>query len=181
MWLSMMNKFSKYYGHYCDILAIGAILDPRMKFEATWFCYSKIDHSTCEENINVLKDNMYKLFQEYVKLNPNEPKSSSSQVSPPTQLASFTNDEQVMDAFEVSFKFSNFSFNTTCFILFLTYEWHIKYFSYFLRNMLIIWANMLMTLEGLNWIFIYMKWILIQIFLISWMYWAIGGIVEIII
>jgi len=34
MSLSMMNKFSKYWDHYCDILTIGAILDPRMKFEA---------------------------------------------------------------------------------------------------------------------------------------------------
>jgi len=48
MSLSMMNKFNKYWDHYCDILAIGAILDPRMKFEAIQFCYSKINHSTCE-------------------------------------------------------------------------------------------------------------------------------------
>jgi len=35
MSLSMMNKFSKYWDHYCDILAIAAILDPYcMKFEA---------------------------------------------------------------------------------------------------------------------------------------------------
>ena len=46
---------------------------------------------------------MYKLFEEYVSLNPNESKSSSSQVSPRPQLSSFTNDEQVMDAFDVSF------------------------------------------------------------------------------
>jgi len=81
MSLSMMNKFSKYCDHYCDILSIGAILDPRMKFEAIRFCYSKINHSTCEEKINILKDNMYKLFEEYVKLNPNESNSSSSQVA----------------------------------------------------------------------------------------------------
>ena len=60
---SMMNKFSKYWDHYCDILVIGAILDPQMKFEAIRFCYSKIDPSTCEEKINFLKDNMYKLFE----------------------------------------------------------------------------------------------------------------------
>ena len=34
MSLSMMNKFSNYWDQYCDILAIGAILDPHMKFEA---------------------------------------------------------------------------------------------------------------------------------------------------
>jgi len=46
---------------------------------------------------------MYKLFEEYVNLNPNESNSSSSQVAPSTQLASSTNDESVMDAFNVSF------------------------------------------------------------------------------
>jgi len=55
-----------------------------MKFETIWFCYSKINPSTCEDKIKVLKDNIYKLFEEYAKLNPNEPNSSSSQVSPPT-------------------------------------------------------------------------------------------------
>ena len=58
MSLSMMNKFSKYWDHYCNILVIGAILDPWIKFEAIRFCYSKIDPSTCEEKINVLKDNI---------------------------------------------------------------------------------------------------------------------------
>ena len=74
-----------------------------MKFEPIRFCYSKINHSTCEEKINILKNNMYRLFEEYVKLNPNESTISSSQVVPSTQLASSTNDEPVMDAFDVSF------------------------------------------------------------------------------
>jgi len=43
-----------------------------MKFEVIQFCYSKINPFTYEEKINVLKDNMYKLFEEYVKLNPNK-------------------------------------------------------------------------------------------------------------
>jgi len=51
---------------------LGAILDPLMKFEVIQFCYSKINPFTYEEKINVLKDNMYKLFEEYVKLNPNK-------------------------------------------------------------------------------------------------------------
>uniref|UniRef100_A0A151UIF2 AC9 transposase n=1 Tax=Cajanus cajan TaxID=3821 RepID=A0A151UIF2_CAJCA len=102
MALNMMNKFSKYWDHYCDIIAIGAILDPRMKFEAIWFCYSKIGPSTCEEKINILKEKMYKLFEEYVKLHSNESNTSSSQISPSTHIASFTNDEQVMDAFDVN-------------------------------------------------------------------------------
>ncbi|XP_052727672.1 zinc finger BED domain-containing protein DAYSLEEPER-like [Vigna angularis] len=100
MSLTMMNKFNKYWDQYYDILAIGAILDPRMKFEAIRFCYRKINPSTYEEKINVLKDNMYKLVEEYVKLNSNESNTSSSQVAPPTQQPSFTNDEPVMDAFD---------------------------------------------------------------------------------
>uniref|UniRef100_A0A151UI99 AC transposase n=1 Tax=Cajanus cajan TaxID=3821 RepID=A0A151UI99_CAJCA len=119
MALNMMNKFSKYWDHYCDILAIGAILDPRMKFEAIWFCYSKIDPSTCEEKINILKEKMYKLFEEYVKLHSNESNTSSSQISPSTHIASFTNDEQVMDAFDVSFYLSNFPTQLVLFYLHL--------------------------------------------------------------
>jgi len=103
MSLSMMNKFSKYLDHYCDILAIGAILDPRINFEEIWFSYSKNNPSTCVEKISVLEHNMYKLFEEYVKLNSNESNTSSSLVSPSTQLASFLNDEPMMDAFDVSF------------------------------------------------------------------------------
>ncbi|XP_017416757.1 zinc finger BED domain-containing protein RICESLEEPER 3-like [Vigna angularis] len=99
MSLSMMNKFSKYWDQYCDILAIATILDPRMKFEAIRFCYRKINHSTCAEKINFLKDKMYKLFEEYVKLNSIELNTSCSEVSLPTQ-PSFTNDEPVMDAFD---------------------------------------------------------------------------------
>ena len=53
-------------------VTLGAILDPLMKFEVIQFCYSKINPFTYEEKINVLKDNMYKLFEEYVKLNPNK-------------------------------------------------------------------------------------------------------------
>ena len=103
MSLNMVNKFSKYWDHYCDILAITAILDPRMKFVAIRFCYSKINPCTCEEKISILKHNIYKLFEEYVKLNSNDSNTSSSQVFPPTQLTSFSNDEPVMDAFDVSF------------------------------------------------------------------------------
>jgi len=67
MSLCMMNKFNKYWDYYYDIIAIGAIIDHRLKFEAIRFCYSKINPSTCEEKINVLKHNIYKLFEEYVK------------------------------------------------------------------------------------------------------------------
>ncbi|WVZ23148.1 hypothetical protein V8G54_001692 [Vigna mungo] len=43
---------------------------------------------------------MYKLFEEYVKLNSNESNASSSQVSLLTQKPYFTNDELVMDTFD---------------------------------------------------------------------------------
>lgn len=72
MFLSTMNKFSRYWNNYFDIFAIGIILDSCMKFEAIWFCYSKINHSICKEKINVLKHNMYKLFEKCVKLNSNK-------------------------------------------------------------------------------------------------------------
>lgn len=63
MTLKMMDQFTKYCHEYCEIVAIGIILDPQMKFKAIQFHYSKIDHSTYGEKINDLRRKMYKLFE----------------------------------------------------------------------------------------------------------------------
>ena len=75
----MKVKFSKYWDEYSTILAMGAVFDPRMKFDALRFCYSKLDPSTCEEKLAHIKSKMYKLYQEYAKENQNESAGSSSQ------------------------------------------------------------------------------------------------------
>ncbi|WVZ26085.1 hypothetical protein V8G54_004629 [Vigna mungo] len=84
-----------------------------MKFQAIQFCYRKINPSTCEEKINVLKDNMYKLFEEYVKLNSNKSNTSSSQVSLPTQQPSFANDKPMMEVFNSQIDYLSQQVNDT--------------------------------------------------------------------
>eukprot|EP00256_Glycine_max_P070816 XP_025985411.1 zinc finger BED domain-containing protein DAYSLEEPER-like [Glycine max] len=69
MTVLMMEKFGKYWSDYNVILSIAMILDPRMKLEALRFYYSKLDASTCDEKINNIKENMYKLFDEYEYIN----------------------------------------------------------------------------------------------------------------
>ncbi|KAF7831896.1 zinc finger BED domain-containing protein RICESLEEPER 2-like [Senna tora] len=44
----MKVKFDKYWSEYSEVLAFGAILDPRSKLEFLQFCYSEIDHLTSE-------------------------------------------------------------------------------------------------------------------------------------
>ncbi|KAK2438699.1 hypothetical protein QL285_023444 [Trifolium repens] len=47
------------------ILALGAILDPRMKLSTLAYCYSKLDASTCERKLQHVKSKLYMLFDKY--------------------------------------------------------------------------------------------------------------------
>jgi len=107
----MMVKFSKYWHDYSVILAIAAVLDPRLKFGALRFCYSKLDSSTCEEKLNHIKNEIYKLFEEYVKEASNEPSASSSLMATSTQQVSNSMTSQLMDAFDVSYLYFLFVVN----------------------------------------------------------------------
>ncbi|XP_058735726.1 zinc finger BED domain-containing protein RICESLEEPER 2-like [Vicia villosa] len=61
----MLNKFEKYWEEYSFVLALGAILDPRMKFSTLAYCYSKLDASTCERKLQEVKKKLYMLFDKY--------------------------------------------------------------------------------------------------------------------
>nr|GME12223.1 zinc finger BED domain-containing protein RICESLEEPER 2-like [Ipomoea batatas] len=61
----MKIKFDKYWEQYSVILAMGAVLDPRMKFKLLEFCYKKLDESTYKEKLNVVKNKLYMLFEAY--------------------------------------------------------------------------------------------------------------------
>lgn len=58
----MMEKFHKHWSDYCVILSIAMILDSRMKLQALWFYYLKLNHATCEEKVGVVKSKMYKFW-----------------------------------------------------------------------------------------------------------------------
>ncbi|CAI8619030.1 unnamed protein product [Vicia faba] len=61
----MMSEFEKYWDGYSVVLAMGAVLDPRMKFSTLAYCYSKLDASTCERKPQLVKSKLHMLFDKY--------------------------------------------------------------------------------------------------------------------
>ncbi|XP_045822991.1 zinc finger BED domain-containing protein RICESLEEPER 2-like isoform X4 [Trifolium pratense] len=61
----MMSEFKKYWDEYSLVLALGAVLDPRMKLSTLAYCYSKLDASTCERKLQDVKSKLYMLFDQY--------------------------------------------------------------------------------------------------------------------
>ncbi|EOA32430.1 hypothetical protein CARUB_v10015704mg [Capsella rubella] len=66
-------KYDKYLEQYNVVLAMGAVLDPRMKFKLLKRCYDELDLFTSQAKINHLKSELYKLFEEYRKKFPLTP------------------------------------------------------------------------------------------------------------
>jgi len=61
----MQVKFDKYWDQYSIILAMGAILDPRLKVQILKSAYNKVDSSSSEEKVNVVVDNLKDLYKEH--------------------------------------------------------------------------------------------------------------------
>jgi len=61
----MLTKFEKYWEEYSVVLALGAVLDPRIKLSTLAYCYSKLDASTCERKLQQVKSKLYMLFDKY--------------------------------------------------------------------------------------------------------------------
>ncbi|CAA7020907.1 unnamed protein product [Microthlaspi erraticum] len=67
----MQIKFDKYWDQYSIILAMGAVLDPRMKTKLLKRLYEKLDDPlSCKLKLDHLKKKMAKLFEEYEKRFP---------------------------------------------------------------------------------------------------------------
>ncbi|XP_019167900.1 PREDICTED: zinc finger BED domain-containing protein DAYSLEEPER-like isoform X2 [Ipomoea nil] len=64
---NMKAKFDKYWDDYSVILAMGAILDPRLKLQFVEYCYKKLDPFTCQDKIEGIKKKLYLLYDEYKK------------------------------------------------------------------------------------------------------------------
>nr|GMD39372.1 zinc finger BED domain-containing protein RICESLEEPER 2-like [Ipomoea batatas] len=75
---NMKLKFDKYWDDYSVILAMGAILDPRLKLQFVEYCYKKLHPLTCQVKIEEIKKKLYMLYDEYKKTSGG---SSSSRVS----------------------------------------------------------------------------------------------------
>ena len=64
---SMKPKFNKYREEYCDILAIAAVLDPRLKIGFLEYCFTTLDAATCKTKLDHIKKKLKKLFDVYKK------------------------------------------------------------------------------------------------------------------
>ena len=61
----MRIKFDKYWEQYSIVLAMSAVLDPRMKFKLLKRLYDELDPSNSQAKLDFLKDKMTMLFNEY--------------------------------------------------------------------------------------------------------------------
>jgi len=69
MAMKMKGKFKDYWDSYSMILSFAAILDPRYKFQFVKYYFSQLDSETAELKSKIVRDQMNKLFSEYVKEN----------------------------------------------------------------------------------------------------------------
>ncbi|KAL0399923.1 UNVERIFIED_CONTAM: hypothetical protein Sradi_2335600 [Sesamum radiatum] len=74
----MKPKFDKYWECYSNVLTFAIVLDPRYKLEFVEFCYKKLDVSTSYEKVNVLREQMRELFEEYLRVVPPRCEQSSA-------------------------------------------------------------------------------------------------------
>ncbi|KAK4409446.1 hypothetical protein Sango_0017600 [Sesamum angolense] len=63
----MKSKFDKYWNCYSTVLTFAIVLDPQYKLEFVEFCYKKLDVSTSYDKVNVLRELMRELFEEYLR------------------------------------------------------------------------------------------------------------------
>ena len=66
---NMKQRFDKYWGECNMLMAIGAVLDPRLKMKALEITFPKMFSShVARENISKVRDVMYQLYDEYVRM-----------------------------------------------------------------------------------------------------------------
>ncbi|CAL5202787.1 unnamed protein product [Lathyrus oleraceus] len=78
----MMIKFEKYWSDYSVVLALGAVLDPRIKLTSLEYMYEKVDPLTSTIKTNEIKQKLYTLFEMYRRLHT----SSSTTYQTPSSI-----------------------------------------------------------------------------------------------
>ena len=125
MRMRMKVKFDKYWSDYSVVLALGAMLDPRMKLGTIKYFYSQLNPNTSQKKVDYIKSKLQMLFDEYSKLTsstqPSESCSHSSfhlsSITVPTVRGKGNEHMDGFGAFDVSvcFFFNNFTFFITQF------------------------------------------------------------------
>ncbi|XP_074283838.1 zinc finger BED domain-containing protein RICESLEEPER 2-like [Silene latifolia] len=66
---NMKERFDKYWGECNFLMAIGSVLDPRLKMKAVEITFRKMFPSEVfRDNIHKVKDTLYELYKEYVTM-----------------------------------------------------------------------------------------------------------------
>ena len=105
MTINMKEKFDKYWSDYNVLLAMTAILDPRIKLSLLEFCYNSIDPTTCVEKMAHLKEKLFKLYEQYSKQSPSKSRTQamdSSSNSSISSIASLSTSNRGKGLFNVS-------------------------------------------------------------------------------
>ncbi|KAF7844083.1 zinc finger BED domain-containing protein RICESLEEPER 2-like [Senna tora] len=104
MAIKMKEKFDKYWSEYSVVLAVKAILDPRLKFPLLECCFNRVDPTTCQSKLDVVRNKLFELFNAYAKNSSSSSSSSQCQIEPPNissetgeGLSSFTIGKALMD------------------------------------------------------------------------------------
>ncbi|KAI5408773.1 hypothetical protein KIW84_054565 [Lathyrus oleraceus] len=74
----MMIKFEKYWSDYSVVLALGAVLDPRIKLTSLKYMYEKVDSLTLTIKTNEIKQKLYTLFEMYRRLHTSSSTTSQT-------------------------------------------------------------------------------------------------------
>ncbi|CAL5207197.1 unnamed protein product [Lathyrus oleraceus] len=74
----MMIKFEKYWSDYSVVLALGAVLDPRIKLTSLEYMYEKVDPLTSTIKTNEIKQKLYTLFEIYRRLHTSSSTTSQT-------------------------------------------------------------------------------------------------------
>ncbi|CDY56815.1 BnaCnng31180D [Brassica napus] len=82
-------KFGRLSEEYSDILAVAAVLDPRLKFHFLEYCFSVLDQSTCKRRLANVCSKIYKLFGAYKKNQRISSAATTSQGEIPDVLAGY--------------------------------------------------------------------------------------------
>ncbi|KAF7821320.1 zinc finger BED domain-containing protein RICESLEEPER 2-like [Senna tora] len=83
MAVRMKEKFDKYWSEYSVVLALGAILDPQLKFPLLECCFNRVDPTTCQSKLDVVRKKLFELFNAYAKNSSSSSSSSQCQIEPP--------------------------------------------------------------------------------------------------
>jgi len=103
MTTKMKAKFDKYWGEYSVVLALGAVLDPRMKFALLEQCYKHVDPFSYQHKVDIVKRKLIQLYDAYASKSTMAPSSSNQTI--PSSGGGESACEDIPLAFKVIGKF----------------------------------------------------------------------------